>query len=665
MKNYILTKRLTISFLLVFIGINISLLSTIPCFAQSEKPGETYKSYIKQADLAFEAQDYEDAILLYEKASQVQPEYNYATDQINEIKKILEAGPELKAQIADKNKTTSASYKILLAQADRAYNALDYAGALLLYEKAYQTKPDYIYATDKFDEINTILNAIPDTKAQLLEEIIIKADTLYEQKNYQQAKAEYQKALLLEPSSQLPKERLEQISAVYIDPDDMANFNIALANGDKAVETSDFDRAIIFYEAALAIHPNTKFVKTKITETKSQQVAYNLQIEQKELNVASNDKILVPEKTVEVKNPKETSEPVKTATINPIAAKQKSDSVNYAQAIRTGEKAQAAGNYSLALTSFQDAQKIKPSERYPMEQIAEIKAATANQQKKDDKYTAAVNAGDQFFASSEYSSALTAYTEAAELKRNEKYPQDQIAKIIKLIEDSQSVDDNYNLAIAEGDRLFGTKDYSAAITTFTKASVLKPAETYPKQRIIEINKLKEETVLARSSDYNKALEVADKLYGKKVFDQAIEAYETASKLNPGDAYPELQIGKIRKYMSDHAFLDLCSQSLIIGKGNEKKFTFSAIDPSLRKNNYILLKAKSTGTSAPKVYLSYGKDNQKNGGIVIRNLDKSTISDFLINISIQDKWFREENNWLSISVETGEIEINKVQIAAGE
>jgi len=118
-------------------------------------------------------------------------------------------------------------------------------------------------------------------------------------------------------------------------------------------------------------------------------------------------------------------------------------------------------------------------------------------------------------------------------------------------------------------------------------------------------------------------------------------------------------------MSDHAILDLFSQALIISRGNEKKFTFAAIDPSLRKNNYILLKARSTSPGVPKVYLNYGKDNTKNGGIVLRNLDKSTISDFLISISIQDKWFREENNWISISVETGEIEISKVQIAAGE
>ena len=118
-------------------------------------------------------------------------------------------------------------------------------------------------------------------------------------------------------------------------------------------------------------------------------------------------------------------------------------------------------------------------------------------------------------------------------------------------------------------------------------------------------------------------------------------------------------------MSDHAIQDLFSQTLAISEGNEKKFTFSAIEPRLRKNNYILLKARSTGKTTPKVYLNYGKDNTKNGGIVLRSIDKSAISDYLIRISVQDKWYREDNNWISLSVETGDIEITKVQIAAGE
>ena len=88
MKNHILRKRLTITFLLVFIGIIFLLLDTIPCSAQSKKPSEIYKAYIKIADQAFAAQDYEGALPLYKKANEAKPEYNYATDKINEIEKL-------------------------------------------------------------------------------------------------------------------------------------------------------------------------------------------------------------------------------------------------------------------------------------------------------------------------------------------------------------------------------------------------------------------------------------------------------------------------------------------------------------------------------------------------------------------------------------------------
>ena len=834
MKNQILRKQFTINYLFVFIGIIFFLFYSNPCSAQKKNTAEEYKTYIKQADKAFDAADYKKALELYEKANQTMPEYNYPTDKIDEIKEILKVGTRANTHSSSQTISSNASYKSLLAQAEYANDSKDFATALLFYEKAYNTKPDYYYAHEKIDEINAKLNSAPETRTRIFENTMLKAESLYEQKNFQQAKSEYEKASLVDTSAQLPKDRLIQISSVYIDTDDMGNFNLAVANGDKELVISDFDHAILFYEAALKIHPNAKFVAKKIADTKNQQTAFKAKTTQSVTAVASTDKPLQPEvpikttqqrkiietdktgesqvqseqkkydaalavaesalkstdyetalvgyksasaikpsekypqikiteieklltektaqkeadenyrisiakadihfnenrfedaisaytKALEIKpteaypqqkiteaqgklalvknkeenyaaaiasgnqflseskyieslsaykqaisiKPNEAYPADKIEEINTILAKQKSDSDNYAQTIRAGEKALIAGNYSLALASFQDAQKIKPSESYPMEQITEIKTLIAAQQDKDERYFKALKSGDKLFANKQYSSALSAYTEAIELKKNEKYPQDQIAKINKIIVDSHSVDDKYTLAITEGDKLFGMKDYSGAISAFSKASGIKPAETYPTQRIVEINKIVEERTMARSSEYNKALEVADKLYSTKVFDQAIEAYETAAKINPGDTYPELQINKIRKYMSDHAILDLYSQTLVISEGNEKKFGFSAIDPSLRKNNYILLKARSTGKSAPKVYLNYGKDDQKNGGIVLRKLDKTVISDFLISISIQDKWFREDNNWISLSVETGNIEITEVQIAAGE
>ena len=51
--------------------------------------------------------------------------------------------------------------------------------------------------------------------------------------------------------------------------------------------------------------------------------------------------------------------------------------------------------------------------------------------------------------------------------------------------------------------------------------------------------------------------------------------------------------------------------------------------------------------------------------MLRSIDKTSINDYLIRISVQDKWYREDNNWISLFVETGDIEITRVQIAAGD
>ena len=129
---------------------------------------------------------------------------------------------------------------------------------------------------DKIAEINTILDANPDSKAQLFENIILKAENLFKQKDYPKAKAEYQKALVIDPSAQFPKDRLRQISAFILILKIWQYFNDAVANGDKALAASDFDKAISFYETALAVKPNAKAVKDKIATAKKQQSEYKI-----------------------------------------------------------------------------------------------------------------------------------------------------------------------------------------------------------------------------------------------------------------------------------------------------------------------------------------------------------------------------------------------------
>ena len=126
--------------------------------------------------------------------------------------------------------------------------------------------------------------------------------------------------------------------------------------------------------------------------------------------------------------------------------------------------------------------------------------------------------GDSKLASKNLTEALNAYQNALEIKPDEEYPKTKIAEINSaLLLRKKNWRKCIHSYIAEGDRLFEAKDYAGAKSAFTKATGIKPAETYPKQRITEINKIVEEIELARRAEYNKALGEADKLYNYQSF----------------------------------------------------------------------------------------------------------------------------------------------------
>src|SRR5690606_11104250 len=94
------------------------------------------------------------------------------------------------------------------------------------------------------------------------------------------------------------------------------------------------------------------------------------------------------------------------------------------------------------------------------------------------KYQAAVQEGDQFLASGNFTSAKKAYSQALSIKPEEQYPVAQLAVIeekIKLAaeqsaaeqlakEKAAKLETNYLSAIALADQAFENKDYSSAKT---------------------------------------------------------------------------------------------------------------------------------------------------------------------------------------------------------
>ena len=627
----------------------------------SAQKEQNYTSAITEGDTYFAAKRYAEAVLSYKKASSLKPAESYPTNQVEKINTLM----------AEQQKLDD-KFLAVLATADKFFDGKKYHEALQEYRKAQALKPTEKYPAEKIAETEKL---IADQKMlqETYDKAISEGDTKMTAGDYENALIAFTKANSVKPTEAYPKQKMVEIQSV-MDKQKVANtrYQEALVLADKFFTSQKYLDALEPYQRASTIKPAEKYPQEQITRINSL-IAEQKKLDedyQKLVNDAdSRYKAGKYDESVSLYTKANTLKPIeklpseKILEINGILAVSKLKDENYTKAITAATDLYNSRNLPGAIKSYEEALTIKPAEKYPQDRITAIKAET---KAIDENYSKAIALGDSKLASKNLMEALNAYQNALEIKPGEAYPKTKISDInVALLAQKEEMEKMYTSYIADGDRLFGAKDYSGAISDFTKASGIKPGETYPKQRITEINKIIEEIELARRAEYNKAIGEADKLYNTKVFDLAIDAYETASKINPGDSYPEQQIGKIRRYMSDHAIQDLFSQTFVISEGNEKKFTFSAIEPRLRKNNYILLKARSTGKTAPKVYLNYGKDNTKNGGIVLRSIDKSTISDYLIRISVQDKWYREDNNWISLSVETGDIEITKVQIAAGD
>ena len=94
----------------------------------------------------------------------------------------------------------------------------------------------------------------------------------------------------------------------------------------------------------------------------------------------------------------------------------------------------------------------------------------------------------------------------------------------------------------------------------------------------------------------------------------------------------------------------------------KRFDFQQIDVTARRSNYLFIRAKNLGTEQYTMYVSYGSSNGQNGGFVVNVPANQDVNDFIIRIGSQYKWFSEDNIWIEVSPENGDVEISSMEIS---
>lgn len=409
---------------------------------------EKYDAKIKEADAAFDDENWNGARALYEEARNLMPSESYPSDQITEIERRM---AEESAAEAEKN------YQKIIDKANGLLDNDKLDEATTYYERALTIKPSDQYPKDQIEKIKQIkadrANAVAEQERleREFESLIADGDAAFNAQNWDLALSKYKESLNIKPDAKHPKDRIDEIGT-KLDAAEKgrikdAEYQAVISQADNLFDAGDYMEAKKTYEEALGIKPTEQYPKDQITKAE---------------------------------------EFMRQETLN-------EEEAAYQKMLAAAQKKFDAKEYDKALDLYLRAKTTKPSDPLPQQRIDEINQILTklNDEEKNRKlYDDYITQADNLYEKGEWKDAKEKYTAAYNLF-NEEYPERRIRECEEFMKKKtdDEVNKNYNKIIKKADEYFGKANYTKAKGLYERALGIKPSDAYPKSQLEEIDKI--------------------------------------------------------------------------------------------------------------------------------------------------------------------------------
>ena len=441
---------------------------------------------------------------------------------------------------------------------------------------------DFTYVNQRKKEIENYIKSVAAKARQqeeLFKKMVNEGNAAFTKANYSIAILKYKEALKIKEDElviQKIKDANAKMAQLEKDKESDAEFQALIQKGDNLVLSEKFDEAITIYNQSKEVKPGDQLPYKKIEEANQKKeslanaaIDKQYQAKMAEAKKAFDQKLWEPAKQLYAAassiKPTERDPKDRIIQIDGIIANSKLALENYNKYLKEGDDFLATKKYDLAISKYKAALQIKPDEIQPKQQIKiaqEQKAAAEQLALLDNQYQTIINKADQLFQKTDYNEAKYQYQEALKLKANEAYPKDQIAAIatkLKEIEEQEKVKQEnkqkYDDLIIKADAAFYKEEWENAKNDYNQALSILPNETYPKQKIDEINakilQLKRDQE-ALKKQYDKLIVSADNYFENSNWQEAKRFYENALAIYPNENYPKDQLAKITENISKQA-----------------------------------------------------------------------------------------------------------------
>jgi tetratricopeptide (TPR) repeat protein len=511
-----------------------------------------YDQLIKDADVAFSAGTYEDALNKYSEAISLpgkakEPHPNQRILQIDDI-----LAKQAKEELA--NKQANQAYFDAIAEADKLKSDKKLDQAEAKYKEAKKLKPDEAYPDQMLLEIQLIRNA--EKNREEYEKMIEQADKFFKQNSLQAARDKYKKASQLDPSQAYPTSQLEAIDAKLKEQEELlANkkkYDDAIAAADQLYQQEKYEEAKAKYEEAVGFEPaasypveRIKMAELKIqekadAEAKEQQFQAFIKQGNEALNGADYDAAISNfESALGLKkddaNAKKQLEAAKELKAKMAGEEAKKQQVK--ELLAKADQEIATANFELALETIQAVVKLDPANvDAPVKKKVAEDALKARQQKEQKlaQFEQLKSEADQLFAAENFKDALTKYEAANQLIEEDTHvvtriqmAKDQLAEKAN----KQAVNEQIAKLMDAADKSEAKKDYVKAIEQLEEALNLDDSRSDVQEKLSAVIAKKEELeeTKGKQAKFEELKKEGDLLFGQKKWEEAQQKYIAANE----------------------------------------------------------------------------------------------------------------------------------------
>lgn len=519
-----------------------------------------YNKAIQEADALAGQEKYEDAIMKYEEALGYKPKEEYPVQKIVELEALIQAQKQAELQEQQEN----AEYYNLIEAADNLRDQGNLESAVSTYKQAL-SKKDEQYPKDQIAALEAQIEQMAKEKENeaAYQELIKKGDLFLKQNSLRAARDKYTEASQLKPSEQYPKDKLAEIEGKMKEQEEREakkqKYEDAVAAADKLFDAEDYAGAKAKYEEALTYEASATYPKerAKLCDDKRKELEAAQAKEEQIANLLKEgDDKMTAEAYEEAKGKFEevlTLDSENTEAMDKIAlADQKiaelavmaEEEKQFNDLVKAGDDAVGAQDFETAIAKYEQALNIKTDDEVntKLSNARDLLAQAKDAEAKEEAYNAAMTEGQNLLNDNKLNEAKAKFEEASGIDPAQQEPKDKIVEIEKLKAEQnsqQQLEEDYAAAMEEGENNASNKAYEDAIRAFERASSLKPNEQLPKDRIAAMRTAIEQSKRQAEIDqkYNDAMKRGDDLMAQEDYLAAIEAFNEALSYKPNEKEP--------------------------------------------------------------------------------------------------------------------------------